>query len=250
MSGLNNTAADYGYAEPAEQPVSSKYPPEYAEYWMQTYSGIQFRPYAPTPEMVSLIDIFHVIPKLERYNCHLDHSYSVAQHCVYTSYIVPQEFAFAALMHDVVEVWMGDLPAPVKWGMPQFSELEDYIFEQAVAPKFGIEFPLPKAVKRADFAKLCYEKSAIVRDFGHIWGCEDHPVPKLAERIPNFGVLPDGTMARTTERGMPLLTTDQARSLFMDRFFELRPDLREGWNAELVAHVMRHEHNVTASYRG
>lgn len=218
---MNNSAQETGQKQMEATTVDSPYPEEFQKFWMQTHSGVQFRPYACTPEMIKFDDIVHALSNIARYNGHTDQHYSVAQHSVYVSYCVPIEFAYVALMHDAVEAYIGDMAAPVKWGQPGFNKLEQYIWEAAIAPRFGLPLEMPPEVKTADLALLVYEQSHLVKDFGHDWGLDHLEVPDLPKLVPNFGLLPDGS-TRLGPRGMPKVTPRQAEAMFRKRAIELQ----------------------------
>lgn len=104
-----------------------------------------------------------------RFAGHLPRFYSLAQHLVNTSRIVPPEHAFTALMHDTSEGFTNDITTPLKAAFPAFKELETRI-EAAMAEMFGFEFPYPPEVHLADRQMLGLEMRHIKGDF------EDHEV--------------------------------------------------------------------------
>jgi hypothetical protein len=210
-------------AEPVEahEDPKSPYPRDWHNFWMQTWTGVQFRPYAVTPEMINIDDIAHALARVNRFNGHTVQPYSVAQHSVYTSYLVPPQYALEALMHDAVEAYIGDQPSPVKWGQKTFSELEEYIWTEAVVPVFELPDKLADCVKIADLQMLVFELNHVVNDFGYSWGLEHIDKPNLSSVVPDFGMV-DGGSYHFGPHGMPLMTPEQAESMFRARFNELR----------------------------
>ncbi len=77
--------------------------------WIQVRSGRKFHPLDPRPEDVDINDIAHALSNLCRFTGHCTDFYSVAQHSVIASQIVPPASALAALLHDASEAYMGDI---------------------------------------------------------------------------------------------------------------------------------------------
>lgn len=100
--------------------------------------------------------IAHSLAKICRYNGHtdLDWHYSVAEHCVHVSRLVPPEMALEGLLHDASEAYTGDIQKPLKEMLPEFKKIEDRI-EQALAAKFDLRYPFPPEIKVAD--KMVYQ---------------------------------------------------------------------------------------------
>jgi hypothetical protein len=82
--------------------------------WMQTQFGNQFWPLDPRPEDFDIKEIASALGKACRYAGHCFGFYSVAEHSVLVSQIVPPEFALTALMHDATEAYLVDIPRPLK----------------------------------------------------------------------------------------------------------------------------------------
>ena len=124
--------------------------------WIQTYSGIRFDVLDPKPDQICIEDIAHALSLICRFNGHTKFPYSVAQHCVLMSDIIP-EFKFEALMHDCAETWYTDIPKPFKIHLPDFNDYENRVLKQA-ARRFGFQFPFAQMVHDYDFYMLIAEK--------------------------------------------------------------------------------------------
>lgn len=134
------------------------------EQWIGLLSGAQMNYNRPEDSDVTLDDLASALSNICRFSGHLPTFYSVAQHLVNCSRIVPVEFAFDALMHDTAEAFTNDLPTPLKWSVPIFKELETKI-ESAMANKFGFNYPYAPEVKLADTQMLMLEKKYVKKDY-------------------------------------------------------------------------------------
>lgn len=106
--------------------------------WIQTYTGKRFILTEPTVEMVDIEDIAHALSSIARFNGHTSEPYSVAQHSVWVSEHVHEEYALEALLHDAAEAYIGDIATPLKRLLaPQIVEIEDRI-RRVVCEAFGI----------------------------------------------------------------------------------------------------------------
>lgn len=150
--------------------------------WISLLSGAKFNYNRPEESEVTIDDLANALSNICRYAGHLPRFYSVAQHLVNTSYIVPPEHAFTALMHDTAEAFTNDLPTPLKWALPIFKELETKI-ESAMAKRFGFQYPYPPEVKEADTNMLILEKIHIKGDTS-VWPrYEGIKVDHLVDRV-------------------------------------------------------------------
>ena len=126
---------------------------------IQLHSGA-FMDYAnPEACEVTILDIALSLSNVCRFAGHVSQFYSVAQHAVNTSFIVPEEHAYDALLHDLAEAFTNDLPTPLKTAIPAFKDLE-VLIEAAMSARFGFSFPHPPEVKVADLQMLKLEKEA------------------------------------------------------------------------------------------
>jgi len=130
-----------------------------------TSSGRYFDLIAPTADMVVPIDIARGLANTCRFAGHTREFYSVAQHCILVSSILPPRLALAGLLHDAAEAYVGDVVSPLKQHLPNFKEIEHRI-ERVIAKKFGLTFPWPSEVKHADFRALRFEREQLMQARG------------------------------------------------------------------------------------
>ena len=125
--------------------------------WIGTYSGAHIWLKDMSKNDFDIIDIVTSLSKQPRWKGHMKpEHYSVAEHCYHCSYLVPEEHALAALMHDAAEAYLGDMPRPFKRLMPDFERYEKAMLE-AIFQRYSIPFPLHKTVKQADNEMLVTE---------------------------------------------------------------------------------------------
>lgn len=99
--------------------------------------------------------------------------YSVAEHCVWASYIAPPSHRFAALIHDAAEAIIGDVTSPLKAMLPDYKAIERRV-EDALCKHFGWPEFHTAAVKTADLQMLAIEKQKLVHDpRKRRWNCLD-----------------------------------------------------------------------------
>jgi hypothetical protein len=170
--------------------------------WLQTRKGIAYWPLDPLPEEVHIEDIAHSLAQQCRFGGHCERFYSVAEHSVLVSYMVPTQHAFAALMHDATEAYVCDLPRPLKRSIRQYEEIEACNWV-AIARKFRLAVELPAEVKAADNQILWSEREQLMSECSLLWGMPDD----TGERIHIAGWIPN-----------------LARSMFLNRFKELWAD--------------------------
>ncbi|EHX22395.1 hypothetical protein ECDEC12A_5375, partial [Escherichia coli DEC12A] len=77
--------------------------------FIKTFSGKHFYYDKINKDDIDINDIAVSLSNICRFAGHLSHFYSVAQHAVLCSQLVPQEFAFEALMHDATEAYCQDI---------------------------------------------------------------------------------------------------------------------------------------------
>lgn len=138
-----------------------------------TSCGKPFWPLGPTAEDVRLSDIAEHLSRTCRYGGALRSDvefYSVAQHSWFCSYIVDEEHALEALLHDAAEAYVGDMVRPLKLEMPAYRDVEDRI-DRVIREKFGLPEQMSPAVKMADRIACSTEKRDLLAEpDGVDWG--------------------------------------------------------------------------------
>lgn len=176
-----------------------------------TAAGRMFDFGNPESCAIDIEEIAHALSHICRFTGHVRTFYSVAQHSVLVSRIVPPEHALAGLLHDAAEAFIGDVSAPLKQMLPDYRAIEARV-EAAVLARFGLPPTLPECVKRADLIALATE----LRDL--MPGRSSDPPP--------------GDVAPIALRIVPLAPED-ARRLFLRRFQNLCAAAESGANAPL-----------------
>lgn len=147
--------------------------------WMQTFTGRAFFPLAVNVNDINEFDIAHSLAFQCRYNGHTSKFYSVAEHAYHMSYIVPEEDALWALLHDAPEAYIGDMVRPLKKTMPEFRALDEKIME-AICEKFELHQNfMPDSVLEADNRIIENERLALLREPPYPWTIHGDPYPDL-----------------------------------------------------------------------
>lgn len=168
---------------------------------IQTHSGIYFNFLEPHKSEFTIDDIAHALAHICRFTGHTREFYSVAQHSVHVSYLVPSEDALAGLLHDAHEAFVGDVASPLKHLLPEYKLIEERA-EQAVRSRYGLPTTLPASVKHADLLMLATERHFLMPDTGsEHWALIDGLEPALKRLVP--------------------VAPETARHLFLARYREL-----------------------------
>lgn len=143
-------------------------------------SGKYFDYEDPYSSEFTISDIAHALSNVCRFAGHTPYHYSVAQHSVYVSQLVADEFKLAALLHDAAEAFIGDMVRPLKQIMPEFKEMEKKI-EAAIFVRFGLKLTnifqigqpnvvsayIHPSIKAADNAMLRAEQIQLMANGDH-----------------------------------------------------------------------------------
>lgn len=126
--------------------------------WIMTNSGRRFDFARPDPEQIDIWDIALGLSRLPRFGGQTRMVYSVAQHSVMVSDIVPGEFALEALLHDAAEAYCQDIAAPLKAMLPDYRAIERQVLA-VIMRRFGVRSSgrMSYCVWRADLTALATE---------------------------------------------------------------------------------------------
>lgn len=169
--------------------------------WIGTYSGKKYFPTDPDPADVDIKDIGRSLSKMCRFGGHSKWFYSVAEHSIHVSRVVPPQFALQGLLHDATEAYCVDVPRPLKVQLTNYADIEERNW-QAIASRFGLPPVLDQSVKDADNAVLMAERDQI-----------------MSRKMPDWH--PNLMMIQPAKVRISCMTPSRAFRLFMWRFEEL-----------------------------
>ena len=163
------------------------------------HSGVYFDFLDPEGSDFGIEDIAHGLSMICRFAGQCDRFYSVAEHSVHVSNHVAPELAFAGLMHDAAEAFIGDVSKPLKDLLADYKVIEHRI-ETAVLGRYGLALPLHPDVKEIDTVMLVTEQRQLMKN-RDTW---------------------DYTRGRTPiPMVIPCWSPEEAKARFLDRFAEL-----------------------------
>lgn len=137
------------------------------------------------PNVINAIDIWNGLSKECRFGNQIEDHYSVAQHSVILSQIVPEPYQRYALLHDASEAFLHDIPSPYKQLMRDYQSYEA-VLQCAIEHRFldGVSVAVTEVVSRYDRALRIPEAEALGAHFSH-----DPEILRLVD-LPQISIQP------------------------------------------------------------
>jgi hypothetical protein len=143
------------------------------------FSGNYFDFERPNECQWTFEDIAHGLAMTCRFAGQSKRFYSVAEHSVYVSQLVPPELAWDALLHDAAEAFICDMAKPLKELLPDYKKIEKVV-EAAIAERYGLIEPMPPEIKLADIQMLRAEQLQIMQNNDDWEWTFDVPEPDIS----------------------------------------------------------------------
>lgn len=142
--------------------------------YMLTHSGKRFYFLTSGPDAVDIDDIIWHLSLENRFTGATNRAYSVAEHSWRSSFLVPEEYALEALLHDASEAYLKDISSPLKSLLPDYHAIEHRV-QTVIASKFGVPSRKSSWVHDADLVMLATEKRDLMPPDpeGEGWTCLD-----------------------------------------------------------------------------
>lgn len=143
--------------------------------WIQTFTGLSFDFMELDKDSVNIYDITHALSNICRFTGHCKTFYSVADHSLRVSEILPDEYKLIGLLHDSPEAYINDLSRPLKHisSLGPYNDLEKRIMK-TILSKFDLldlleDGDIPQKVKDADMILLATEQRDLMNQSEYNW---------------------------------------------------------------------------------
>lgn len=129
-----------------------------------TFSGKWFDILDPQPNQIDIESIAHAESMLCRFTGHTRFHYSVAQHSLLGSYLVPEENALEFLLHDASESYIGDMSRPLKHqtAAGDAYQIVEFRIMRVIRNKFGLPEKQSEIIHKVDNLMLYTEKNQLM----------------------------------------------------------------------------------------
>jgi len=187
------------------------------KHYLETVTGTTVDVENPTEDMINIQDIAWGLSRIPRFAGHTITKvpYSVAQHSIMVMRYIRDNFEdssseilMQALLHDAAEVYIGDIPSPIK-KLPSIRESIKTIENRlmlSIYSKFNLCIPTPEGealIKKSDLRARAIEAHNFMVSRGKTWN------------LPEVDLL-------TLQSFEPPMIAQDAYKLFMEEFKELQ----------------------------
>lgn len=175
--------------------------------WIQTRYG---RFHADFPKF-DVADISHALGMIVRFNGHVSHFYSVAEHTLLVSRLMQDVTGgdpFEGLMHDATEAYLSDVPSPFKQKLLDLKAW-DHQMETAMRKQFNLTETITPECKHADWLALGLEAHYLMSDGGKDY----YYPPGIREEV--------AKLVASEEWGLHCLQPTIASHVWVQRYKEL-----------------------------
>ena len=148
---------------------------EYEGAWITTFTGKKFHFLNPQPEEISIVDIAHHLSMLCRFTGACKRFFSVAEHSIRVSWILPDKLQLVGLLHDAAEAYINDISRPVKY-THKLEETET-IISKVIGGKYGVNLKDP-LIKEADNILIATEARDLMANMDS-WSELPEPLPGI-----------------------------------------------------------------------
>ncbi len=175
------------------------------EPWIQTYNGKKFNFIEPDSDMIDIEDIAHALSMQCRHAGHSRYFFSIAEHSILVSSLLPTKIAIAGLLHNAAEAYITDIPTPLKDLLPNYRWIKMQV-QKTILKSFRIKLSDAehKTIKLADAQVLKIETSCLIPK-----SCIDNCVEKLPASIESESI--------EINAWKPTI----AKAVFLDNFYKL-----------------------------
>jgi hypothetical protein len=97
-----------------------------------TYTGKLVQPLSLDPDDIDLRDIAHALAYKCRFTGHTVRFYSIAEHCLHVSRLLPPPLHCLGLLHDAAEAYLPDIATPIKHLFPNLIRSEQGIMNKVI----------------------------------------------------------------------------------------------------------------------
>jgi hypothetical protein len=179
-----------------------------------TYTGKYFSLLDPDPESIDIEDIAHSLSNICRFGGHPKHYFSIAQHCLLVTELLPTQLQLAGLMLHASKAYSRDIHVSVP------PHIKDYVCVEtdltaAIAARFSIPLLLTAATAEAKQSDKKYGNEGEVEPDPDL-GDKLRKADKIAFHIELVNLLPKQAVKKIIKKEEIKLATQLQTMLYLD----------------------------------